>query len=218
MGQYVRGRFVNRLKLKTYPLLSYFAPNFSCGSIVANYILVFDDNDNLPDPERLTQVFSTYVEDKGGSLAGYPVMLDRVSHSGMQVQKQSGNGCFFMQTKYISGWPVQAFLAVWEWEWHLATSLMFSLTSCFIGDLWKWGYFTTIWKFFHVRWKILFSHGGEHMRWDWTHMRWDWREPWKWKVGGGGDWTKHLKTQKFRKLKFPSGQLQGGTPSSQGVP
>ena len=27
---------------------------------------------------------------------------------------------------------------------------------------------------FHARWKILFSYGGEHVRWDWTHMRWDW--------------------------------------------
>ena len=50
---------------------------------------MFDDNNNLPDPERLTQVFSTYVKDKGGSLAGYTVMLDGVSHSGTHVQQES---------------------------------------------------------------------------------------------------------------------------------
>ena len=32
------------------------------------------------------------------------------------------------------------------------------------------------WEFFHVRWKILFSHGEEYVRWDWTHTRWDWNE------------------------------------------
>ena len=30
------------------------------------------------------------------------------------------------------------------------------------------------WEFFHTRWKILFSRGGEQVRWDWTHARWDW--------------------------------------------
>ena len=44
------------------------------------------------------------------------------------------------------------------------------------------------WEFFHMRWKILFSHGGKHVRWDWTHARWDWNE--------------HLKTRKTPKILF----------------
>ena len=41
--------------------------------------------------------------------------------------------------------------------------------------------------------------------WDWSQVRWD--------------WNKHRKIRQFRKLKFPSGHIQGGTPSSQvGVP
>ena len=34
------------------------------------------------------------------------------------------------------------------------------------------------WKIFRARWKILFSHGGGYVRWDWTHARWDWNEHW----------------------------------------
>ena len=38
---------------------------------------------------------------------------------------------------------------------------------------------------------MLFLHGGEHVRWDWTHVRWNWNEPLKCKVGG--DWNEHRK-------------------------
>ena len=51
-------------------------------------------------------------------------------------------------------------------------------------------------NFLHMKWKILFSHGGEHVRWDWTHTRWDWTLKWALKqtsqpggsVGQMGSW------------------------------
>ena len=49
---------------------------------------------------------------------------------------------------------------------------------------WERGCFTTFWEFFHVRRKIMFLHGEQYTRWDWTHANWDWNESWKWKVGG----------------------------------